>query len=144
MASRMMVAAGISVVLMFSRAAHAQGSAGAPAISLKGYDVVAYFTDGRPVKGSMSYAHDWDGARYHFAGAKHRAAFIAEPERYAPQFSGLCAMGVSVGKRLEADPSLFKIVDGKLYVFSSAKGRAMAESDPALLSRSRESWQKLK
>ena len=112
----------------------------APRVALKGYDTVAYFTEGRPVKGAPGFHHDWDGARYHFASAQSRDAFAADPDRYAPQFSGLCAASLSKGKIVDADPTLWKIVGDKLYVFGAAAGLAMAERDPSLLQRSNENW----
>ena len=128
------------IALISSTSAQTPGpGANAPTLALKGFDPVAYFTDGRPVKGSPGFQHDWDDARYRFSSAQHRAAFVADPERYAPQFGALCATGLSIGKQITADPTIWKIVDGKLYVFSSAKAREMADKDPALLERSRQS-----
>ena len=112
-----------------------------PRVSLKGYDTVAYFTEHKPVKGAPEFRHDWDGARYYFVSARNRDAFAADPDRYAPQFSGLCAASLSTGKIVEADPTLWKIIDGKLYVFGKVVGIDMAEKDPALLKRSRQNWQ---
>ena len=107
----------------------------AQGVSLKGYDPVAYFSEGRPMKGSPEFRREWDGARYHFANGKHRDAFAANPDRYLPQFSGLCAAAMSYGKTFEADPTVWKIVDGKLYVFKDRMGLERLEKDPDLLAR---------
>ena len=88
----------------------------APAID--GYDPVAYFTEKKPVQGKSTISHDWDEKRYLFSSAKHRDLFAASPERYEPQFGGLCAGGVSHSKKNKADPTIWRIIDGKLYVFS--------------------------
>jgi YHS domain-containing protein len=88
----------------------------APAID--GYDPVAYFTEKQPVQGKSTISYDWDDRRYQFSSSKHRDLFVANPDRYEPQFAGLCAAGVSAGKKLKADPKVWRIVDGKLYVFS--------------------------
>ena len=106
-----------------------------PKVALKGYDPVAYFTDGKPVKGDKAHSYDWDEARYLFANAKNKAAFAAAPEKYAPQFAGLCATGLAFGKKVEADPQAWKIVDGKLYVFSSISAKDAADKDPSVLAR---------
>ena len=111
-----------------------------PPVSLKGYDPVAYFTAGRPVKGSPAIAQDFDDARYLFSSPKNRERFASSPDRYTPQFAGLCATGLGLGMKAEADPTVFKIVDGKLYVFSSPQAREKFEQDPALLARSHENW----
>lgn len=105
------------------------------AAALKGHDPVAYFVDGRPVKGTPSIAYDFDDSRYHFSTPRHRELFAADPDRYAPQFTGLCTAGLAMGMKAEADPSVWKIVDGKLYVFSSVQAREKADKDPALFAK---------
>jgi hypothetical protein len=57
-------------------------------VAIKGYDTVAYFTDGRAVKGNPEVETLWQDARWHFASAEHRDMFKADPERYAPQYGG--------------------------------------------------------
>lgn len=106
-----------------------------PRVVLKGYDPVAYFTEKRPVKGTHEYGQEFDGERYHFASARNRAAFNGDPDRYSPQFAGMCAVALSTGKAVEADPTVWKIVEGKLYVFSSPRGLAAYEKNPALLDK---------
>ncbi len=85
-------------------------------IALSGYDPVAYFTDGRPEKGSNAFWFAFDDAVYLFRSAEHRAMFAADPERYAPQYDGFCAAGVSKGYKTEPDPEAWVIANGKLYV----------------------------
>ena len=85
-------------------------------IALSGYDPVAYFTDGRPEKGSNAFWFAFDDAVYLFRSAEHRAMFAADPERYAPQYDGFCAAGVSKGYKVEPDPEAWVIANGKLYV----------------------------
>lgn len=111
-----------------------------PPVSLKGHDPVSYFTEGRPVKGAASLNYDFDDARYLFASARNRERFAANPERYTPQYTGFCATGMALGMKAEADPAVWKIVDGKLYVFSSAQARQRFEDDASLLARSQQNW----
>lgn len=89
--------------------------AGAP-LALHGYDPVAYFTDGGPARGSDKLVHVHDGAAYRFSSQAHLDAFKQDPDRYLPQYGGFCAFGVSVGKKFDGDPNLWKIEDGKLYL----------------------------
>ena len=91
-------------------------------LAIKGYDPVSYFTDGKPTRGSPEIEYEWDGLRYRFARAEHRELFKAEPRRYAPQFGNFCAMALSKGERVEADPENWLISDGKLYVFGKPVG----------------------
>lgn len=129
----------VALVLFISVPAHAQRTA-EPAVALQGMDVVSYFKDGGPVKGQAVFREDFDGARYLFSSAQNRAAFVADPDRYLPQFSGLCANGVSKGMKGDGDPNAWKIVDGKLYLFNSAAVREKAENDPATLARAHQNW----
>ena len=91
-------------------------------LAIKGYDPVAYFTDGKPTRGASELEYDWQGLRYRFSSAKHRELFIADPARYAPRFGNYCAMALSKGELVEADPENWLISDGKLYVFGKAVG----------------------
>jgi YHS domain-containing protein len=117
-------------------------SGGAPALAIKGYDPVSYFVNGRPVKGVASIAHDYDGSRYLFSSAKNRDLFAANPERYVPQFAGLCSAGLADGRTVESDPTAFLVRDGKLYLFSAAKGVDRVEKDPSLLVKARQAYSK--
>lgn len=84
--------------------------------AVHGYDVVAYFTEGKPVPGDDRYTADHDGAIYRFASAAHRDAFAANPARYAPQYGGYCAFGTAMGRKFDGDPQAWAIVDDKLYL----------------------------
>ena len=57
-------------------------------VAIKGYDTVAYHTEGRAIKGMSEYSHEWNDARWYFASAQNRDLFAADPERYAPQYGG--------------------------------------------------------
>jgi YHS domain-containing protein len=129
----------VSLALLTCLAAHAQSTA-EPAVALQGMDVVSYFKDGGPVKGQAALRADFDGARYLFSSAQNRAAFVADPDRYLPQFSGLCTTGVAIGKQLKGDPNTWKIVDGKLYLYYSDAVRARGEGDPATIARAHKNW----
>ena len=67
-----------------------------------GYDTVAYFTDGKPVKGQDAFVTEWMGAKWKFASQAHLDLFKASPEKYAPQYGGYCAYGVSQDNLVEA------------------------------------------
>jgi hypothetical protein len=88
-------------------------------LAIKGYDAVAYFTDGHPVQGLPDFEYVWDDHVYRFASAEHRNMFKADPVRYAPQFGNFCAMALAKGQIVVADPENWLISDGKLYVFGS-------------------------
>lgn len=129
----------IACLLLAAAPLQAQTNA-EPAAALQGMDVVSYFQPAGPVKGQAAFSHDFDGARYLFASAQNKAAFVAAPDRYLPQFSGLCATGISLGKDVKGDPATWKIVDGKLYLYHSGPVRAKGDADPATIARAHQNW----
>lgn len=88
----------------------------APGLAVRGYDVVAYFTDGKPVKGDSRFAVAHGAATYRFSSQAHLDQFKANPAKYVPAYGGYCAYGVSVKAKFDGDPSNWKIVDGRLYL----------------------------
>jgi YHS domain-containing protein len=116
-----------------------------PPLALRGYDPVAYFTDSKPVEGKAEFEITWDGQRYRFASAQHRALFKATPDKYAPQFGGSCAMNMSAGVRRESDPHNWTIVNGNLYVFAGARGLENFKQNVATnSSKAEDNWKTLK
>ncbi len=108
-----LIIAVVAVTAMPAAASDDGQSSAAPAIS--GYDPVAYFTEGKPVRGQGNIVAVHDGTLYLFAKAEHRDIFTANPDRYVPQYGGHCAHGVSQGVKVPGDPMSFAIVDDKLY-----------------------------
>jgi YHS domain-containing protein len=84
--------------------------------AIRGYDAVTYFKDGKPVKGSAEHSVEHKGSMFHFVSKANREAFAAEPDKYAPQYGGFCAFGMSNGYKAAIDPTAFTVRDGKLYL----------------------------
>jgi len=132
----------LAVVLVFGSAvAVAQNATTIPApqnatpvatsrVALKGYDPISYFTDGKPEQGSAEFTFAFDDTTYWFKNADHRDKFAADPEHFAPQFDGFCAVQLSRGKKVEADPEAWTITNGKLYVFSGKGGVPIFQKEP--------------
>jgi YHS domain-containing protein len=133
------VLAFMACLLFAVLAAHAQTPA-EPAPALRGKDVVSYFQASGPVDGQQSIRHDFDGARYLFSSAQNKAAFVTNPDRYLPQFSGLCTTGIALGKDFKGDPDTWKIVDGKLYLYHSGPVRAKGDADPTTIAKAHQNW----
>jgi hypothetical protein len=91
-------------------------------VAIRGYDTVAYFTDGKATKGSPKFESVWDEAKWQFASAAHRDMFTANPELYVPQYGGNCAAAMANGVATPADPEAWTIVDGKLYMLRGKAG----------------------
>ena len=103
----------------------------AVSVAIKGYDPVAYFTTGAPALGLSEFELEWDEQRYRFSRAEHRELFKADPVRYAPQFADFCAMALTQGLVVEADPENWLISEGKLYLFGKPVGPDLFRRDLA-------------
>lgn len=109
--------------------------------ALRGYDPVAYFTEGRPVEGVAEHALEWRGATWRFASAENKARFEADPEAYAPQYGGFCAWAVSQGYTASIEPEQWRIVDGKLYLNYNAEVQAKWAADvPGHIAAADRNW----
>lgn len=105
----------LAALLGFSFTAQAGDYANAaPAVG--GYDVVSYHTEGNPQRGNGHYVADHEGTTYLFSSKANLETFNADPERYVPAYGGYCAFGVSVSKKFFADPEVWRVVDGTLYL----------------------------
>lgn len=115
-----------------------------PRIALSGYDPVAYFTVGHPARGNQEYLYAWRDALYQFATPTHRALFIAQPDRYAPQFAGYCVLDIVEGYKIDADPEAWAIVNDRLYLTHSMTGREKLLADPVTaIARAEAGWKAL-
>jgi YHS domain-containing protein len=85
-------------------------------VGLKGYDPVAYFTDGQPTKGASEYGFQWKGITYRFASAENMQRFKADPEKYLPRYGGYCAYAMSINRIADISPTEWTIFGGKLYL----------------------------
>ncbi len=115
-------------------------------VAIKGYDPVAYFTEGRAVKGSEKYSYDWLGTPWYFANAQHREMFQSNPISYAPQYGGYCAGEVVGGSvTVDIDPEAFKIIDGKLYlIYDKADAEDFAAHAADYIPKADANWPEIK
>ena len=115
-------------------------------LSISGYDPVAYFTDGKPVPGNPDLEYLWHKLRWRFASSEHRDLFSKDPEHYAPQYDGYCAMGAAendaAAHKDTVDPEAWAIVDGKLYLVHNSYWLAKwQEQAKEYIKRADASWQ---
>src|SRR3954468_15156630 len=59
-------------------------------VAVKGYDVVFYFDQKKPMKGNPKYSDPYNGAKYNFISEEHLSFFAKSPESYLPQYGGYC------------------------------------------------------
>ncbi|MEM6987200.1 MAG: YHS domain-containing (seleno)protein [Pseudomonadota bacterium] len=113
-------------------------------IAIRGYDPVAYFTQGKPVDGDDRYTTSWEGATWRFSSQEHLDLFTGDPEKYAPQYGGYCAYGVAEGGLVKIEPEAWSILDGKLYLNYDAKIQRKWEKDiPGYIARADQKFEAL-
>ena len=114
-------------------------------LAIRGYDPVAYFTDGRPVEGDADHSTEWHGATWRFASDEHLALFLEDPEKYAPAYGGFCAWAVAAkGKLYSTQPENWTIHEGRLYLNYNDDIQARWEQDiPGFISEADRRWPKI-
>ncbi|HZY81590.1 MAG TPA: YHS domain-containing (seleno)protein [Cyclobacteriaceae bacterium] len=98
-------------------------------VAIRGYDPVAYFTENKPVEGSKNFSYKWDATEWHFKDQKNLEAFKANPQKYAPQFGGWCAYGVSEDHKSPTEADAFTVVNDKLYLNYNTKVKELWSKD---------------
>lgn len=113
-------------------------------VAVGGYDAVAYFVDGKPVKGRQDIALEHGGATWRFATAANRDTFKAEPAKYVPQYGGYCAWAVSQGYTAKGDPNAWTVAGGKLYLNYDKSVQSTWEKDiPGHVGKADVNWPKV-
>ena len=113
----------------------------ADGVAIKGYDPVAYFTEGQPVMGTPEIRADLDGATWQFTSVEHRDAFLAHPTRYEPEYGGFCAYGAAQGLKTDIDPAAFSIIGGRLYLNASIDVRTVWRNELIIsIARADRNW----
>jgi hypothetical protein len=85
-------------------------------VAISGYDTVAYFTEGKPVKGSDKFETIWRDAAWRFSSQENLDLFKQDPTKYAAQYGGYCAWAMAQGKTASIDPEIWYLEGGKLYL----------------------------
>lgn len=116
-------------------------------VAIDGYDPLTYFESNRPARGSPEYATVYRGAVYHFVHREARDRFAADPEKYAPAYGGWCATAMAEGKKVEIDPSNFKVTRGRLFLFYKGflgdARKDWVKSEPELTRKADDHWRRL-
>ncbi len=85
--------------------------------ALNGYCPVAYFVADGPLVGSAEFSSTHGGATYHFVSAAAKDMFDANPAKYVPAYGGSCAFGMSINEVFPVDPTNYKVVNDRLFLF---------------------------
>lgn len=110
-------------------------------VAIRGYDPVVYLNEQKAERGSGEFTGAYKGSTFRFRNAANRDLFLANPEKYAPQFNGYCAFGVSRGYKADISPDVFSVVDGKLYLNYNTEVKAMWSKDVSgYVAKANEKW----
>lgn len=99
-------------------------------VAVQGYDVVAYFTDSKPVMGDPQFESIYNGAKYHFASKQHREMFEDNPKKYEPQFGGYCTYAASINKVSPINPAFWQIDGDRLLLQHTQEAYDLFNKDP--------------
>ena len=113
--------------------------------AIRGYDPVAYFTEGKPVKGSKDFTYQWNDANWFFSSKANLDSFKTNPEKYAPQYGGYCAYGTANGHKAPTQTDTWTIVGDKLYFnYSSQVKEKWMKDQKALIEKADKNWPSVK
>ena len=100
--------------------------------ALGGYCPVSYFRTSMAMKGNPAHQLDYVGQTFYFAGEADKKEFLRTPYKYVPKLGGLClmALGGPYGNKIPGDPTVFSVIDGRLYLFSSERAKRAYEANP--------------
>ncbi len=87
-------------------------------LAIQGYDPVAYIEQNKAVKGKKEFSVNVNGAIYYTSSEKNRDFLKKNPSKYEPVYGGWCAFAMGdYGEKVEINPTTFKVIDGKTYLF---------------------------
>lgn len=126
----------VATLLIPRNTARANGfhvSQDARGVAIDGYDCTSYWQLEAPEEGVAAYAAEWHGVIWHFASALNAAQFSAAPDTLAPHFGGFCTRAMSSGKLVNGDPEVWRIYEGKLYLFARPVGGTKFDEEPGTM-----------
>jgi hypothetical protein len=134
----------IALLLLTGFGGLATGESSAGDLAIKGYDAVAYFQAGKALKGNESYTFQWHNLTWQFQSKENRDLFATGPEKYAPQYDGYCAWAMTEARKAQADPEVWKIVEGRLYLNCSTTAYEKWSRDlPGNIKKADANWLKI-
>lgn len=119
---------------------------GIPNVAVKGYDVIAYFTDKKPIKGKTEFIYQDKGISWFFSSEENLEKFKKDPKKYAPKYGGYCAFGVAIpNKKIDIDPKSWYVKDEVLYLnYTPATQKVWLSNLEDNIEKGDENWKELR
>ena len=114
------------ILIVFIGTAAAQNPASDTVIPIEGLDPVM-LSQGKEVQGDMKYKVKRGRFEYLFANEENKATFEKDPSKYEIQLNGHCAR---MGAPTTADPDLYAVHNGRIYVFGSEECQTFFKATP--------------
>ncbi len=112
-------------------------------IAIQGYDTVAFFKEGKAVKGHPEYEYKWNETTWRFSKTQYRDLFIADPALFAPQYGSNCAFTTSLGKAQRGLAKYWQIRDNKLYLNANLVSHFLWKRFPNRIKVAEKHWRRL-
>ncbi|NNU81135.1 YHS domain protein [Halovulum dunhuangense] len=114
-------------------------------VAINGYDPTGFIDMQEAIRGRMEHQIEREDGLWWFASAANRRRFEADPDRYIPQFGGYCAQGIALGFKRRSDPTLWVLIDGKVYMHYSIPDQNRWAADVrGSIAKAEENWPTLK
>lgn len=135
----------ITSVLFITAASLATAAEPNSVVGVGGYDLVSYQIGKKPLQGNGNHVVQHKGVNYLFSSKSNAKKFKADKEKYLPAFGGFCAYGASVGKKFIADPTVWEVVDGQLYMNLDNSIKTIWVKDiPGNIKKANKNWPNIK
>lgn len=132
-----------TMLLIIATASVSLASA-AEKLGLGGNCPVCYIAVEKAVEGKESITSVHEGVTYRFVDEATKAKFEAAPATYLPQYNGHCAYGMSLGKKFDGDPAIFKVIDGRLFLnLNKDVAKLFAKDTESQIVKADENWKKM-
>ena len=113
--------------------------------AIRGYDPVAFFNQSAPVKGADSLSYTWKNTEWLFSNRQNLESFKKDPEKFAPQYGGYCAYGVSDDHKSPTQTDTWTIVNDKLYFNYNTKVKEhWSKNREQLIEQADKKWPEVK
>lgn len=113
--------------------------------AIRGYDVVAFFSESKPVQGNENFSYTWKDVTWLFSSSENLELFKTNPEKYTPQYGGYCAYGMSSGYKAPTVIETWKILNGKLYFNYNLKVQESWNKDQSgFIQKADINWEKVR